>query len=271
MHALTGLSGISGLIKSSDFDTPSAASYVERSGISNPTAAEDIDDAFGALQTEGLWDGLSVMWLGRSSYNAGSGTTVHEAKASTYNGTLGNGAGWSTNGMTFANTQYMSSAYMHDLTTNLVPFSFYMACKVVGDTAVNGRLWGSAAGATPTIQYLIHSNKAATEFGVYDGSAAFNNFVTQDVTSFHRWLVRYEPNGPVFNWYKDGSTTAFTGRGVSANGPSYPVYLNHPDSYAGHGTKTVALAAVVQGTDFTASMWNEFDSIAMTYLLSGVS
>lgn len=252
---------------------PDAQSYITRSGVSDPDNRETINDLVIELKSASLWTPLSVAWIGRSGFNAGTGTTVYDMKSNTNNGTL-SGAGWSADGLTFTNTQYMSSAYMHDISSLTNAWSAYMVFKVASDTSVNGRLFGAAAGATSTMMFMVDANKAATRLGVYDTSQAYNGFVNANLTVFIRIAIRCLPSGhvggPLTQWYQNGSTTPYTAISNCANGASYALYLNHPDSLAGHGTKTIAFAAMQYGTNWSANDLAAMDTAVMGTICSGL-
>lgn len=172
---------------------PDAAAFFARSGVTDETDRGVIEDFIIGLKAEELWDGLTVCWIGLSEYNAGSGTTVHELKSATNNGTLVNGAGWSSDGLTFgAATQAMTSPFA--MTMNQSWTAVAVVKDGVLDISANRRVFGSSTG--PTLLFLQSFDKTSTPIGAYDGATAAVPAVTNiNVSSFKMITTGYTSDG----------------------------------------------------------------------------
>lgn len=199
---------------------PDAIAYFDR--VAATTVISDanksvINNFIVQLKADGLWSIMSVCWICRSGYNAGSGTTIFEIKTNTKNGTMTGGPTWTADGTGFSGTYSSSTNYVltgHTQTMNGSSSSFAVLKDAASDTGGANRIFGgSAAGADPTLLYM-DTNKNSVSFGNYDGSTVRAPGASgTNITSFKMIGCVYNPSEPSSDFSKFYTGTAVTQAG----------------------------------------------------------
>lgn len=176
---------------------PDAAAYFARAGVTDSTAKTKISNCFIQLKANGYWNDITLFHIGRSLYNAGSGTTVYDAKNAAKDGTIVNGTTWSTDGLVFnGTTQAVDIPHNQSMNDNWSAFA--VVKDGVADINPNRRVFGTDDVNGATLLFLQGLNKADTELGCFDGTTAAASTLTVDVTSFSLIGIASTPGNQVF-------------------------------------------------------------------------
>jgi hypothetical protein len=234
--------GLQSAVRSFD---PAATAYFARAGVTNPTAKAKINAFIVGLKTAGLYSLLTGCWIGRSAYNAGSGTTVYDLVSNSLNGTFVGSPAWSANGLVFDNT---SEAVTTGRTQTMnVSFSAFSVMRMPTASAINRRILGSSGLAGPTLLFASASTPASTPIATYDGVGVGSSGASIDITAFTM----------IGDTYSGATSQRFFQAGVSIGtaavtnaAASHTVQLSS-SSGEGASDMTMALAMIFGATELT--------------------
>jgi hypothetical protein len=226
----------------SSFDV-AAQSYFNRSGLTDPTARGRINQFIIGLRQANLFSLLTGCWIGRSAYNTGSGTTVHDLLNSSNNGTFVNTPEWGAAGLTFnADTDAVTTGRTQTMNGSWTAIA--VASDGVGDASGSRRIFGSMTG--PSLLFILGTNKAATAIGAFD-LVAFPNAGTIDVTSLKMLSASCSPGSQTFY---SGATSVGTTTDTLASA-SHTVQLASSAASSGMSAGTISLGMVFGATALT--------------------
>lgn len=227
---------------------PEAELYFARAGVTDPTARIQINNCITQLKAHGFYSSLTGFWIGRSAYNAGTGTTVYDLTSNTLNGTMVNGPSWSHDGIVFSGTtQAVTTGRTQTMNGS---WSAFVVGRQTATSAPNNRRF---LGSNPnnTLLYQNGSNVAACNLGMYDGTTVAVTTLTTDVSSLKMLGATYSvANRQAF--YVSGSL--FQARNVAMVAGSHVVQLGSSEP-GGQGMLAglISVAMIFGATELTAS------------------
>lgn len=249
-----------------------AIAYFDRVAVTNPIGGGDkgaINDFIVQLKADGLWAGLTAGWIGRSQYNAGTGTILYELKSNTNNGTIENTA-WSTDGQVYnAASDRVTTPLSHTMNTN------FSACCVfkdsASDTGINRFIIGLTSGAA--ILGLSDANKASTPYATFTSSGAgVSN--SGDVTAFNCATVVAQvflEGLSDFGYYRNGAADGHLNANTAPNTGSVLLGDANGSPWGSPSDGVISLVLIYQGTTFNATQASNLYNNVKATVCSGLS
>lgn len=249
---------------------PDAQAYIERAGVTDQTAKDAINSMVIDLKAASLWTALTEAWIGRSAYNAGTGTTVHALKSAANDGTFAGTPTWSTDGLVFnANNEAVTTGLVQTMNQGWTAVAVFK--DGIGDIAANRRVFGATTG--PTLLFVQSADKSSSPIGAYDGStAAVPPVVNIDVTSFKMVTTGYTSDGlaSVLRVYSGGSLMNGVNHQFAAG--SHTVQLNNSAaSNEGMTAAVIAMGFIFGSTTLTLTEIGDLYTIIKDTICSGLS
>jgi hypothetical protein len=222
-----------------------AAAYFTRAGVTNATAKSRINSFIVGMKSLGLYSLLTGCWIGRSAYNAGTGTTVFDLVSNTLNGTMVNSPAWGAAGIVFSGTTQAVTTGRTQ-TMNGSWSAFQVVTRPTASIA-NQRLFGTAAPAGASLLFTAGATMSAVPIGLFDGTV-FPFAGTLDITSMKMVGVTYS----VANKQNFYSGAASVGTGADAlAASSHTVQLS--SSSDGMSAGTISVAMIFGATELTGA------------------
>lgn len=236
------------LNEGSAFDAD-AADYFTRANVTDATAKAAINQCIVDLKANSLWSGISLFQIGRSAYNAGSGTTVHDVKSSSINGAFVNSPAWNTAGLRFTgNTQAVTTGLSQSMNASWSAFA--VVTDSASDTSADRRVFGTTTANSATLLYLSGTNKAATPVGCYDGTSVATSGATNvNATSLRMLGITYSVTNRQ-RFYSGASQIATAAVALAAG--THTVQLSTSLGSSGMTDGTLSVALIYGGAELTA-------------------
>lgn len=238
-----------------------AAAYFTRAGVTDATAKTRINDFVVGLKAASLFSLLSACWIGRSAYNAGSGSTVYELSSDLLNGTFVNSPSWSASGLSFsAGTQAVTTGRTQTMDGNWSAFA--VASDGVGDTGSSRRVFGSPGAGPASLLFLTDTDKTTTRIGAYD-LVVFPSTGNIDITTLR--MIGTASSAGAQSFYS-GATAVGTAA-ASFAAASHTVQLNN-DSGDGMSAGLLSVALVFGSTKLNGTQVSSLYTLLKTTICS---
>ncbi len=222
-----------------------AVDFFERAGVTNSIAKQQENALVLGLKANSLWDPLTFCQIGRSDYNAGSGTVVHDLKDAAMNGAFTNSPAWGSDGIVFTgNTQAVTTGRTQSMNSS---WSAMVVMKNPTAAAGNQRILG--ANGASTLLFRAAANPASTTIAQYDGSAVHGSTSSINVTSMSLLATTYSAAN--LQRFYQGTTSLGATTGANIAG-TMNVQLN-ASSGEGMNNATMAVAMLFGSMELTAA------------------
>ncbi len=251
-------------IRSDGLFTPEALDFFDRAGITDPTVKSKENALILGLQANNLWAPLTFCLIGRSAYNAGTGTVVHDLKDAAMNGTFVNSPTWGADGIVFnATNKAVTTGRTQTMNGS---WSVFSVMKEPSASGSNRRVLGSSGAAGPGLLFTASATVSATPIGTYDGAIA-PTAGSINVTAFSMIGDTYS----VANKQKFYQGASSIGTAAVANvSASHTVQLS---SSSGDGLSdgTIAVALLFGSTELTPAQEATLYNLLKTTICSDLS
>jgi hypothetical protein len=241
-----------------------ALSYFSRASVTDGTAKSKISPLIVGLKAQALWSLLTGFWIGRSAYNAGSGTTVYDLQSNVLNGTMVNSPAWGANGIVFTGgTQAVATGRTQTMNGS---WSAFTVIKIPTAAAVNRRILGHASSGSPALLGAASATMSATPLITYDGLAVASAG-SIDITNFRLIGQTYSVANKQ-NFYSGASSI-----GTAAVANAAASHTVHLSSAGGEGMTdaTMAVAMIFGATELTGPQISSLYSLLKTTICSDLA
>lgn len=227
-----------------------AQSYIARAGVTSAPAKRSINNFVFGLKSLGLYSLLTGCWIGRSAYNAGTGTTVYDLVSDSLNGTMVNSPAWGVDGIVFSGgTQAVTTGRTQTMDGS---WSAFVVARQTTTAAPNNRRFLGASNLSPTLLYANGATLTAANLGMYDSTSTAVTTLTVDVTSLKMLGVTYSVANRQ-NYFVSGSS--FQTRSVAMLTSSHTVQLSSSAVVGNEGMVdgVISVAMVFGATELSAN------------------
>jgi hypothetical protein len=182
-----------------------AVSYIGRSGITNVSAQNDINEFVLAMKNVGLYNNM-LCWPLRSTHGKGSGSIAYSLGGlGEYNGTIANSPTWGVDGLTFSPTN------------SCLQFAYYLptGSHTIFAVGLNN--------TTITSSIVFRVSNTANNLHFWqrrNGTSATLFSPNTDLSGFINGAITNTANANVYNSFAATTTRNF-GTGTSHGGPAF--------------------------------------------------